>query len=167
MAFTDDNDQKENQNVISEANSMDLVKVLKNVGSFYRKQVVNRLRDHDGKIITRYSKVRVNFKVRITFGIIPNKYKLKELLEKLQIEIRSFGLELQSTKVVYNKDTDRVTITGNTQKFMIFSYSKNSLLPMLGYTNQIITNRNKMLERENCCNENGKLTCVPQTDDEI
>ena len=81
---------------------------------------------------------------------IPNKYKFKELLEKLQTEIRSVGLGLQNTRVLYDRETDRVTITGNQRKFMISSYNKNSLLPMLGFANQIITNKQEMEERENC-----------------
>ena len=116
---------------------------------------------------THYSKVKVDFKVRKTFGIIPNKYKLKKLLDKLQTKIRSVRLGLQNTRVAYDKDTDRVTITGNTQKFMILSYSKNSLLPMFGFGNQIITNKNEMEERENCYDDNGELTCIPLTDDEL
>ena len=43
--------------------------------------------------------------------------------------------------MLYDRDTDRVTITGNQRKFMISSYNKNSLLPMLGFANQITTNK--------------------------
>ena len=114
----------------------------------------------------RYSKVRIDFKVRKTFGIIPHKFKLKELLEKLQTEIRSVGHGLQNTRVLYDKDTDRVTITGNQRKFMISSNSKNSLLPMIGFANQIITNKQEMEERENCYNEIGECNCVLLTDEE-
>ena len=114
----------------------------------------------------RYSKVKVDFKVRKTFGIIPNKYKLKELLEKLQTEIRSVGLGLQNTRVLYDRDTDRVTITGNQRKFMISSYNKNSLLPMLGFANQITTNKQEMEERENCILDSENIQCVPLTEEE-
>ena len=110
---------EENENVIGELNSLDLVKALRNIGSFYRKQVIGRDREVDGRYKTRYSKTRVNFKVRKTFGIIPNKYKLKELLDKLQTEISSVVSGLQNNRVLYDKDTNRVTITRNTRKFMI------------------------------------------------
>ena len=113
VAFSDDVIQKENENIIGEANSMDLVKALKNVGSLYRKQVIQRYRKTNGRKKIRYSKVRVDFKVRKTLGMNPNKYKLKKLLKKLQTEIRSVGLGLQDTIELYDNETDRVTITGN------------------------------------------------------
>ena len=165
VAFTEIEIDEENQDIIGDTNSMDLVKALKNVGSYYRSErPINRYRDIHGTFRANYSKIRVNFRVRKTFGIIPAKYKLKELLEKLQTEIRSVGHGLQNTRVLYDRDTDRVTITGNTRKFMISSYTKNSLLPMLGFANQITTNKQEMEERENCYNEQGQFSCIPLTE---
>ena len=83
---------------------MGLVKALKNVGSYYRQQQpINRYLDDHGRLRARYSKVRVNFRVRKTFGIIPNKYKLKELLEKLQTEIRALDLDYKTLKCCMTK----------------------------------------------------------------
>ena len=165
VAFADHEVVDENEDIIGELNSMELVKALRNVGSYYRNQIINRVRTND-RWISRHSKLRINFKVRKTFGIIPNKYKLKELLEKLQTEIRSVGLGLQNTRVLYDRDTDRVTITGNQRKFMISSYNKNSLLPMLGFANQITTNKQEMEERENCILDSENIQCVPLTEEE-
>ena len=39
------------------------------------------------------------------------------------------------------KIKDRVTITETTRKLLISSYTKTSILPMLGFTNDIKTNR--------------------------
>ena len=83
------------------------------------------------------------------------------------MEIRSIGPYLQNTRVFYDRDSDRVTITGNERKLLISSYSKNSLLPMLGFANQIITNKQEMEQRQNCENENGQLECIPLSKEEL
>ena len=71
VAFADHDIEEENQDIIGEANSMELVQALRNVGSYYRNQLIDRVRENN-RWISRHSKVRINFKVRKTFGIIPN-----------------------------------------------------------------------------------------------
>ena len=142
MAYLPQDDPEEKVNIIGDSNSMDLVKALRHVGSYFyfKDGVATYLRR---RIIYQNIKHKIEFNVKKTFGIIPNKYKLKDILEKLQVEIRSNGAHAQNTRVTYDKDTDRVTISGNQRKLMISSYSKTSLLPMLGFANQIITYKKK------------------------
>ena len=61
---------------------------------------------------------------------------------------------LDQTKVIYDKQSDRVVITGNQKKLLISSYTKISILPLLGYANQIRTNKDEYL-LENTIEDDG------------
>ena len=52
---------------------------------------------------------------------------------------------MEQTTVTYDKESDRVVITGNQKKLLISSYTKSSILPLLGYANQIRTNIDEYL----------------------
>ena len=148
-------DDPDNVDVIGEANSMDLVKALRNVEGYWEtlrdiveqaesaESVYNRGADRPR---SRYRNRRtfVDFKVKKTFTVVPGKYKLKEILDKIQTEIRSIGAGLEQTTVTYDKENDRVVINGQTKKLLISSYNKNSILPLLGFGNDIRTNRDDL-----------------------
>ena len=99
----------------------------------------------DGKDIEISKKKTINLKVKKTFGIVPGKYKLKQILDKLHTEIRFIAEGLDQTTVTYDKESDRVVITGNQKKLLISSYTKHSILQLLGYANQIRTNKDQYL----------------------
>ena len=144
---------EEDVDVLPEANSIDLVKALRDVESYHYRT--------EDSTVSRRSRYRwrnltVKFRVKKTFGIVPGKYNLTEILDKLQREIRSIGAGFENAKVQYNKDKDRVIITETTRKLLISSYTKTSILPMLGFTNDIKTNR-----------DNWHATHEDATDEEI
>ena len=137
----------EDVDIIGEANSIELVKALKNVESY---QI--RKEDTTQSIRSKYRwrTVDIQFRVKKTFGIVPGKYKLNEILNKLQTEIRSIGAGFENALVQYNKDTDRVSVSETTRKLLISSYTKTSILPMLGFSNDIKTNKdNWYIRNEN------------------
>jgi hypothetical protein len=106
--------------------------------------------------------IDVKFRVKKTFGIVPGQYKLNELLIKLQTEIRSIGTGFEDAKVEYNKDLDRVTISETTRKLLISSYSKNSIFPMLGFANDVKTNRDNWYQKNpNATNKEIELVESP------
>ena len=117
LAFLDDDIQEENENIIGEENSMDLVKALKNVGSFYRKQVIQRYRETDGRMKNRYFKVRVDFKVRKTFGIIQINISLK-------IYWRSYRLKYAALDLGYK--TLECFMIGRLIELQLLEINKNS-----------------------------------------
>jgi hypothetical protein len=137
---------EENVDIIGEENSMELIKALKENVASYSIRSNQRFISSGG----RYRNFRVShvkFRVERTFGIVPGKYKLKEVLDKLQREIRTIGTEFENAKVEYNKETDRVHISEINKKLLISSYSKTSIFPMLGYENDIKTNRDNFYEQ--------------------
>ena len=78
---------------------------------------------------------------------MPGKYKLKDILDKLQREIRGIGPEFANAKVEYNKDTDRVSISEINKQLLISSYTKASIFPMLGYGNDSKTNKDNFYKQ--------------------
>ena len=119
---------------------MELVKALKNLASYQQRSNELELFGYQSQWRNTWL-IPINFKVKRTFGIVPGKYKLKEIFDKLQSEIRSIGEGLDQTIVTYDKELNRVVIQQNQKKLLISSYTKNSSLPMLGFTNKIKTNK--------------------------
>ena len=135
---------EEDVDIIGEANSIELVKALKDVESYQERQRDN---NYSMRSARRFKEIDVKFRVKKTFGIVPGKYKLNEILNKLQTEIRSIGSGFVRAQVQYNKDTDRVSITETTRKLLISSYTKTSILPMLGFTHDLKTNKDDWYNR--------------------
>ena len=132
--------------IIGEENSMDLIKELKlNVGSYLTRSSERLL--SSGANHRNFRVTRVKFRVKKTFGIVPGKYKLKEILDKLQREIRGMGTAFENAKVEYNKDSDRVSISEINKQLLISSYTKSSIFPMLGYANDTKTNKDNFYEQ--------------------
>ena len=90
-----------------------------------------------------------------TFGIVPGKYKIIEIFDKLQSEIRSIGDGLDQTIVTYDKELNRVVIQQNQQNLLISSYTKNFILLMLGFTNEIKTNKDTYILKNTITNNDG------------
>ena len=132
------NELEEDVDIIGEANSIELVKALKDVESYQERQRDN---NYSMRSARRFKEIDVKFIVKKTFGIVPGNYKLTEILNKLQTEIRRIGAGFEGAQVNYNKDTDRVYVTETRRKLLISSYTKTSMLPMLGFTPENITNK--------------------------
>ena len=114
---------EEDVDIIGEENSMELIKALKeNVGSYSIRSTQRYI--SSGGNYRNFRVTRVKFRVKRTFGIVPGKYKLKEILDKLQREIRSIGTGFENAKVEYNKETDRVNISEINKQLLISSYKK-------------------------------------------
>ena len=68
----------DNKDIIGKANSMKLVKALKNLASCQQRS--NELEPFGYQIRWRNTRlILINFKVKRTFKIVPGKYKLKEI----------------------------------------------------------------------------------------
>ena len=62
------------------------------------------------------------------------------------------------------KLTDLILLEIN--KNSVFHHTLKTLLPMLGFANQISTNKQEMEEGENLIGDTGNKACVPLTDEE-
>ena len=150
----------DNKDIIGEANSMEFEKALKNLASYQQRS--NELEPFKAQSRWRNTRlVPINFKVKRTFGIVPGKYKLKEIFDKLQSKTRSIGEGLDQTIVTYDKELDRVVIQQNRKKLLISSYTKNSILPMLGFTNKIKTNIDTYILKNTITNNDGTTFVSP------
>ena len=119
---------EDNVDIIDEANSMELVKALKDVESYQETtNEIQQYRNFAGRWRYRNQQIAINFKVKKIFGIVPGKFKLKQILDKFQTEIRVVEAGLDQTTVTYDKESDRVVITGNQKKLLISSYTKKKL----------------------------------------
>lgn len=148
---------EDNVDIVGESNSMKLVKAMKDVESY--QQGTNeymQYRNPAGRWRVQNRQVTIDFKVKKTFGIIPKKYKLIEILDKLQSEIREIGSGLDQTRVTYDKESDRVVISDHQKKLLISSYSNNSILPMLGFANNIRTNKDEYLLKHTMTSSTGE-----------
>ena len=145
--------------IICEANSIKLVKAIKNVESYQQSTtVINQYRNPERRWRYKNKRITINFKVKNTFGIVPGKFKLKIILDKLQTKIRGIGDGLDQTKVTNDKDSDRVVISDNQKQLLISSYIKNSTLPVLGFAYKIRTNKDEYLLKNTITEENGSTT---------